>query len=61
MTEFEKEFSAKGFANRMRRLSEMDNPEIAHFEADILMCKLLTELGYDEGVKIFKNMFKWYA
>ena len=61
MTELEKEFSAKGFANEMRRLAKMDNPEVAHSKADKLMCELLTELGYGEGVKIFDDMFKWYA
>lgn len=61
MTELEKEFSPKGFANKMRRLSEMGDPEIAHFEGDKLMCELLTKLGYDEGVKIFDDMSKWYA
>ena len=35
--------------------------EGAHSEADDLMCQLLEELGYEEGVKIFKNAEKWYA
>lgn len=61
MTELDKEFSAKGFANEMRRLDKMGDPEIAHYEADVLMCELLTELGYSEGVEIFKEMYKWYA
>lgn len=61
MTELEKEFSPKGFANKMRRLSEMGDAEAAHYQADKLMCELLTELGYSEGVKIFDDMSKWYA
>lgn len=61
MTELDKEFSAKGFANEMRRLYKMDNPEEAHYKADVLMCELLTELGYSEGVEIFKEMYKWYS
>ncbi len=32
-----------------------------HLEGDKLMCKLLTQLGYSEGVKIFQAMGKWYA
>ena len=61
MTQLEKEFSTKGFANKMRRLDEMCDVEVAHYKADQLMCELLTELGYGEGVEIFKDMSKWYA
>lgn len=35
--------------------------EIAHIEADDLMVKLLTQLGYGEGAAIFDNASKWYA
>lgn len=56
-----KEFSPKEFANEMRCLDEMNDPEIGHYKADKLMCELLTKLGYGEGVKIFEGMGKWYA
>lgn len=61
MTELEKEFSAKGFANEMRRIGRDNGTEMAHILADELMCKLLRELGYGEGVDIFKKMDKWYS
>lgn len=61
MTELEKEFSVKGFANEMRRIDRDHFPEMAHILADELMCKLLRELGYGEGVDIFEKMDKWYA
>ncbi len=32
-----------------------------HRAADRLMCEILTELGYGEGVKVFEDMKKWYA
>ena len=32
-----------------------------HLAGDRLMCKLLKELGYSEGVKVFVDMGKWYA
>ena len=35
--------------------------EATHLQADKLMCALLTELGYGEGIEIFKNADKWYA
>lgn len=61
MTELEKEFSVKGFTNEMRRIGRNNDTEMAHILADELMCKLLCELGYGEGVQIFEEMRKWYS
>lgn len=38
---------------------EGDNPE-SHIAADTMMCKILEDLGYSEGVKIFKETIRWY-
>ncbi len=35
--------------------------EMLHAEADDLMCKVLTEKGYGEGVKMFLDQEMWYA
>lgn len=35
--------------------------EYSHVDMDELMCKLLRELGYGEGVDIFEKAEKWYA
>lgn len=32
-----------------------------HRYADWLMCEVLTELGYGEGVEIFEDMERWYS
>ena len=48
------------FAEKMEKLSELDT-ERRHIEMDGLMCVLLTELGYGEGVEIFDDCYKWYA
>ena len=48
------------FAEKMEKLSELDT-ERRHIEMDGLMCVLLTELGYGEGVEIFEGCCKWYA
>ena len=32
-----------------------------HIEADNLMCKLLIELGYGQGVEVFLDTPVWYA
>lgn len=34
--------------------------EAAHIKADELMCEILTDLGYGEGIEIFKKMEKYY-
>jgi hypothetical protein len=35
--------------------------ETRHIEMDALLCSQLKELGYEDGVKIFKECSKWYA
>lgn len=35
--------------------------EAGHSDADDLMCDVLEEMGFSEGVKIFREMDKWYA
>lgn len=64
-----KEFELDGvitpdeFAKRMRDIHERysDDEEIVHVEMDDLMCALLRELGYNEGIDIFDYTHKWYA
>lgn len=62
----------KIFARKMAMIAQMyDNgedqarrfidEEEAHRMADKLMCDILIELGYGEGVDIFKKIPKWYA
>ena len=48
------------FAARMEDCGKGD-PEGDHSRADDLMCELLESLGYQDGVKLFRNMEKWYA
>lgn len=35
--------------------------EPTHFEADALLCDLLTELGFDKLVEKYNKIHKWYA
>lgn len=49
------------FAEKMREAARTTNTEWAHQAADDLMCELLRSLGYEEGVKVFEEMEKWYA
>lgn len=53
----------KEFAREMGRLKGLhaEDPEAFHAEADTLMCLMLCELGFEEGVKVFEEAEKWYA
>ena len=50
------------FAVRMREIANnTGDKEAAHCDADDLLCEMLNELGYGEGVRYFQAMEKWYA
>lgn len=53
------------FKERMLNISkehyEEEDEEDSHRKMDKLMCEVLVELGYKDGVDIFKNMPKYYA
>lgn len=50
------------FEDEMKRISNSGSgQEINHIAADELMCKVLEENGYSVGVKVFKDMSKWYS
>ena len=37
------------------------DPEINHIEADEILCRLLTSLGYNKVVATYDAISKWYA
>jgi len=47
--------------NDLLEISKSYDTEIAHHEADSVLCDLLTELGYAEVVAAYHNVDKWYA
>ena len=49
------------FKQKMLDIFEIGYEETMHEKADGLMCELLTELGYKDGVEVFYNMDKWYS
>ena len=54
----------KKFAREMREIADRmdkDGEEICHIDADELICDLLKHLGFEDGVKVFEDMPKWYA
>jgi len=38
-----------------------DNTESLHYRADILLCKILKSLGYNELVELYESFEKWYS
>ena len=57
----EKQMTREEFKNKMQAIADKRDAEGGHIEADDLMCELLKELGYGEGVEIFEGMYRWYA
>ena len=49
------------YGNRMVFLIGTNDPETAHYQADELLCELLTELGYAGVVSRYRSVEKWYA
>ncbi len=51
------------FATQMKKISDhyYNDPEVAHSHADTLLCKVLIQLGYKEGVGTYGDITKWYA
>lgn len=50
----------KDFAERMKKLKELDIEE-RHLKADELLCQLLKSLGCRAIVKEFEKLGKWYS
>ena len=51
---------AKQFNLNMQKILQIKSVYQRHIEADALMCSVLTQLGYGEGVLNFLTMEKWY-
>ena len=49
------------FEDQMKRIKMSGETELGHIAADELMCQVLDENGYSSGVKIFKDLSKWYS
>jgi hypothetical protein len=49
------------FAERMQKLSDFGerDPERAHRDADDLLCEVLEQLGYGQGIEIYAQMTRW--
>ena len=59
-----REMNPQVFYEKMKRLrgdNDDYDKELTHDAMDNLMCEVLTELGYEDGVKVFQETDKWYA
>ena len=53
----------KEFFDKMTEIEDefYSDLEVCHSKMDDLMCEVLDELGYGDGVHVFKGADKWYA
>jgi len=47
--------------NKLKILQSLGDKEIAHCNADDVICDLLKALGYEDVVKEYDEIDKWYA
>lgn len=47
--------------NKLKILKDMSDKEIAHCNADDVICDLLKSLGYEDVIREFDEIDKWYA
>jgi len=49
------------YKQMMKRCVYDEEEEVAHEQADDILCCLLKEIGYGDVVEIFNKVLKWYA
>ena len=45
----------------LKTLAKDDDTEVAHKEADVVLCQLLFTLGYGDVVAEYHRVYNWYA
>ena len=55
--------NTKEFYENMRLIKEKykNDPEVLHLEMDNLMCTLLKDLGYGDGIEVFNSCEIFYC
>jgi hypothetical protein len=59
--QLKKEKFIKEQNDKLKELANNSDTEIAHSEADLILCNILIEYGHKETVNLWKNIDKWYA
>lgn len=57
----EKEVIIKEAVEKMKECVNNGDTEVAHLDADAVLCDVLTQLGYKELVDLYEKVKKWYA
>lgn len=57
----EKKITPEQFFEEMAYLATTGDHEWAHARADDLMCKVLKQEGYGDGIEMFEKMVTWCA
>ncbi len=56
-----KEDIIKEAVEKMKECVNSGDTEVAHLDADDILCDVLTQLGYKELVDLYEKVNKWYA
>lgn len=56
-----KEDIIKEAIEKMKECVNNGDTEVAHLDADAVLCDVLTQLGYKELVDLYEKVKKWYA
>ena len=59
--QLKKERFIKEQNDKLIELADWHDTEIAHSEADLILCNILIEYGHEETVDLWKKINKWYA
>lgn len=51
----------KEAVEKMKECVNNGDTEVAHLDADNILCDVLTQLGYKELVDLYDKVKKWYA
>ena len=57
----EKEVIIKEAIEKMKECVNNGDTEVAHINAEAVLCDVLTQLGYKELVDLYEKVKKWYA
>jgi hypothetical protein len=59
--QLKKERFIKEQNDKLRELINHPDTEVAHYEADLILCDILKEFGCEETVRLWESVEKWYA
>ena len=59
--ELRKEIDIEKYMKRMKEAGNNGDIEVAHIDADGILCELLIELGYGKIIELYNEIDKWYA